>query len=130
MDDFFVTKFGNKIQTIESYIDVHNTADYQTVIEHTVKRAEKHKSSQGGFLKDLLEYSLVIDFLESLGLQTKWNKTLDIGGREGFVARFLTGEGKSNYADCIELYDYGKSLTTPKMESLYRFYKIWKIELW
>jgi len=125
MKDFFITKYGKKIPINKHYRLVHNISNIKN--QNTPELAKNFKATLSMFNKDLMLYSLAIDFLDSLGVKTHWNTSLDIGGREGFISRFLTGEDKVKKADCIELNDYSHSVNTKKMKHFFRLYKLWKL---
>lgn len=128
--DFFTTKHGNEIKIIPEYFNAHNINSANDVLEgDTIYFKKKHSLNElfTGFFKDFYKYSVVLDFLKSNGLETHWDATLDIGGQEGYVSRFLHGEGRANTADCVEIKNYENVLDNKKMNWLYNRYKIWRI---
>jgi len=126
-ESFFTSKYGHKISLIQEYSDVHNVANFKLIIGSNKERAVQLKPNILDFLKDLLEYSIMIDFLNSLGHKINCKTSLDIGGREGYIARLFAGTGKVEKADVIEAYDYTKYIDTKKMKLLFRQYQVWKI---
>lgn len=115
----FTTSFGQTIPCIPGYQEAHIHARKSD----TTPPAEGYEGMTpfgiDGFIKDAYEYSIMIDFLESLGVKKHWERALDIGGAEGTVSRFLRGEGRVGWAANLELADFGQRLDTK------RFMKHW-----
>lgn len=53
--------------------------------------------------KDYIEYSLFRDFLINSGKLRNWNNLLDIGGREGHIARIMKYEGIAKNVETIDI---------------------------
>lgn len=64
------------------------------------------------FIKDVYQYALMADFLESLGVSVRWQRALDIGGAEATIARLLRGQGLAKHTTTIEIDDFSRSLST------------------
>ena len=77
-----------------------------------------------GFVKDHYQYSIMVDFLESLGVDCHWAKTLDIGGAEGIISRLLRGEGRAREAVTIEINEFDRGVTTASFLREYVRFKL------
>jgi SAM-dependent methyltransferase len=130
MADFFKTKFGHEIKLIPEYFSVHNHfASSDTIGGHEKDFSENRSMNFQftEFFQDFFEYSLMIDYLDSLGIDINCNSALDIGGQQGYISRLLISENKTKFADCVEIGDYSNRLTLSKMKWFYNRYKVWKI---
>jgi len=124
IENFFETEFGHKIPITEEYRKAHNKADYRSFEETTFKKSKTFEEEKGEFLGDLFEYALVFDFLESWGITNSFKTSLDIGGQQGFFSKLLTAEGKCQYSDCVEIYDYQSGFDFNKFVSFYSKLKL------
>ncbi len=115
----FTTSFGKNIPCISGYQEAHIHARKSDTTPPPEGYEGMTPFGIDGFIKDAYEYSIVIDFLDSLGVKKRWDRALDIGGAEGTVSRFLRGEGRAGWAANLELADFGKRLSTG------RFLKHW-----
>jgi len=107
----FTTSFGTRIPLVEGYRDVHPRL---SIADITTPYAEMVPSRLGieGFIRDVYEYALMIDFLENLGVRTRWPRALDLGGAEGTMSRLLRAEGRADHVVTIDASDAGGALTT------------------
>ena len=121
-NSFFQTKFNHKIPIVKDYRNAHNKVDYRDFVD-TFKKTDSFTKAKAGFLNDLFEYSLIFDFLESWGINKKFNSSLDIGGQEGFISKILTAEGKCKYSDCVEIFDYRSNINFKKLVNYYNYLK-------
>jgi len=115
----FTTSFGKTIVCIPGYQDAHIKAKRSDTVPPPEGYDGLTPVGIDGFIKDAYEYSIMVDFLESLGIKRYWERALDIGGGEGTVSRFLRGEGRAGYVANLELVDFGVRLSTA------RFLKHW-----
>ncbi len=110
----FTTSFGTKIECIPGYEDLH----FKAKKSDTTPPPEGYEGLTpfgiDGFIKDAYEYSIMIDFLESLGVKMRWESALDIGGAEGTISRFMRGEGRVRQAATLELADFSQRLSTAR----------------
>jgi len=116
----FTTKFGHDIPIIENYRMIHGKTDYSTFEELLFNKEETFYEQRASFLSDLVEYSIVFEYLESLGIKKKFETALDIGGQQGYVSKIITAEGKSKYSDCVEIFDYRGDADFQKFISYYK----------
>ena len=77
-------------------------------------------TNYAAFRKDLVEYVLTKNFLQEVGQVGPWKSALEVGGKEGTVARLLKGEGKTSHVDCIDIVPCYKQLTTGHFKKLMR----------
>jgi hypothetical protein len=61
------------------------------------------RKANGSYLKDAFEYGLVVDYLSSIGCGGPWDRLLDIGGAEGYIARLFKAEGRAKSAVCVDV---------------------------
>ena len=108
----FKTSYGTVIEDVEGYRDAHLDFTASDVFPSSESRAETAPFGIDGFIKDVYEYALMIDFMESVGVTTSWDRTLDIGGAEGTMARLLRGEGRAHCAAVVEVKDIASRLPT------------------
>lgn len=104
----FVTSFGRKIDLVPGYRDRHRHVDNTAIFGSSLSLP----FGIDGFIKDVYEYALMVDFLESLGRPSRWDRALDIGGGEGTVSRLLRGQGKARHSTTIEIEDFRPRLST------------------
>ena len=68
----FTTKFGHHIPIIENYRIIHGKTDYRTFEELLFNKEETFYQQRASFLSNLVEYSIVFEYLESLGIKKKF----------------------------------------------------------
>ena len=113
MPQQFKTSFGSTIEFIPGFKDAHLKVRYSDIVTPYADMVpDKGNMCIDGFVKDAYEYALMIDFLEELGVRTRWKKGLDLGGAEGTISRMLRGEGRLKQAVTIDMSDASSSLTT------------------
>jgi len=115
---FFETSFGRKIPFIPGYRDAHSVKKYKQVFSTLYQQDLKAPMEPSNFFKDIFEYFMMLDFLESLGVNLNWNTALDIGGAEGTISRILKTDNRVDYANCIEVRDASERLTDDHFQSL------------
>lgn len=109
----FTTSYGTRIEVIDGYKELHpqiRLADVVTPYAELVP--DRGWMGIDGFIKDVYEYAIMIDFLERLGARTFWERGLDIGGAEGTISRLLRGARRLRYAVTIDISDVSRSLST------------------
>ncbi len=105
----FKTSFGTTIHEVTGYLEAHPHFDLTDV---SPPYEDRTYFGIDGFIKDVYEYSIMIDFLESLGFRCAWERALDVGGAEGTMSRLLRGEGRAQWTATLDLTDLGKCLST------------------
>ncbi len=118
----FHTSFGRVIPFVEGYRELHRPPTTQRS-RGSSKSDPVAQVGFGGFLKDLFEYALVMDFLGSLGIRGPWESALDIGGAEGFISRLMKGEGLARRTACIDLWDMSSKLSDSTFRSHFRRFR-------
>lgn len=108
----FETSGGRRIMPVPGYRNAHHHATAADVFPPEEGFHGLNAFGFDGFMKDHYTYSLMIDFLESLGVDCRWNRALDIGGAEGTVSRLLKGEGRARWTATIELNKFDGGVTT------------------
>jgi hypothetical protein len=126
MDKYYLTKFGKKISLDKKYFSNHKKIK-KISSDISLEKNSNLKFHFSHFIQDLFEYSIVIDYLNSLGFNKKFKQTLDVGGQQGFISRFLIGEKKAEISDCIEIRDFSKDVGISKILLFYSIFKIWKL---
>lgn len=108
-NNYFKTESGCKIPIVEGYRSL-----FPNFYWGTPERKKDQEASQQTFplfLNHVYKYGLVIDYLEALGVKTKWEKALDIGAMDGTLSRLFLADGKVVRADAIDLTDNRKKLS-------------------
>jgi len=103
----FTTEFGHVIPLIENYRNLHRL---QTSGDVLYEKPAPPQLDLYGFLKDLFEYFMMLDFFEGYRLKGPWKRALDIGGEEGAISYMLRADGKSFYTANIEMRDLRHTL--------------------
>jgi len=106
----FRTSFGREIPFIDGYYDAHQKGYLANAVVNNADWPPERRLSFWQLSKDVFEYSLVVDFLDYLGIPMNWERLLDIGGAEGTMARLFRGEGKAKHTTVIEAVDKEYSL--------------------
>jgi len=101
----FTTSRGKTIACIPGYREAHPSWKQTNLFGPTPFGID-------GFIKDVYQYALMIDFLEGLGVRTAWDKALDVGGAEGTLSRLLRGEGRARWVATLEVQDLKRRLST------------------
>ncbi len=129
MKEFFETKYGQKIKIIPDYFNAHNRFNVKSVCEGNNEYLNSKQNMNyffTDFFIDLFEYSIVMDFLDSIDNKIQCKSALDIGGQQGYISRFLMAEGKVKEADCIEKDDYSKKNSENIINWCFKRYSWWK----
>jgi hypothetical protein len=128
--EFFVTKYGQSIKIIPGYLNAHNKFNVSRVCEFNKECLNSEQSMNyffTDFFHDLFEYSIVMDFLDSIDHSIECKSALDIGGQQGYISRFLMAEGKVMEADVIERFDYSKKSSVDIINWCFKRYSWWKL---
>lgn len=98
----FTTSYGRDIPLIPGYRKHHRIESGSKIFyqEAAPARVEFY-----GFMKDLYEYFMMLDFLRDAGVDGHWGSALDIGGEEGIVSYFLKADGRTEKAVNIDMRD-------------------------
>jgi len=62
------------------------------------------------FQKHLFTYGMMIDYLESIGIDTEFDSSLEVGGGQGTNSRVLKLEGRTESVDCIDINPYHEQM--------------------
>ena len=108
----FQTSFGTTIPLIPGYKEAHPKIRISDIITPYAEMVPDKQMGIDGFIKDVYEYAMMMDFLENLGIKTRWDKGLDLGGAEGTMSRLLRGEGKLKTAVTVDISDVSHNLST------------------
>lgn len=112
----FTTSFGTTIPVVPGYRRAHLLVDASAVFG---KGGGTRPLGFDGFVKDVYQYALMLDFLKTLGLDRRWVAALDVGGAEGVVSRLLRGQGRASHTTTVEIEDFRPALSTR------RFVRLW-----
>ena len=129
MKEFFQTKYNQKIKIIPNYFNAHNKFNVKRVCEGNKDYLDSKQNMNyyfTDFFLDLFEYSIVMDFLDSIDHPIQCKSALDIGGQQGYISRFLMAEGKVTEADCIEKDDYSNKNSLEIINWCFKRYSLWK----
>ncbi len=122
MKKSFQTSFGSTIPVIPGYKEAHPKIRISDILTPYTQMVPEKRMGIDGFIKDVYEYALMIDFLENHGIKTSWNKGLDLGGAEGTMSRLLRGEGKLKTAVTVDISDASHNLSTASfLKHYFRF---------
>lgn len=109
----FITSFGREIPFQDGYLEAHpytNPVPSRYLEYKTPAPAKDQRVGFHMFLKDYYEYSLMMDFLDGLGMGRGFSSALDIGGQEATISKLLKAEGRSVETTCIELKNFSALL--------------------
>lgn len=116
----FTTEFGHTIPFVPGYFERNKAYAYTTKAAHVRSQetafveGEPNSFSVGALIKDLVQLSGMIEFLEKYGLLVPRKRGLDLGGAEGTVARLLKAAGLVEESANLDLDDYAK-VTSDKL---------------
>lgn len=134
-NQFFDTRYGHRIDFVDGYRAAHApTSDVDpaklsdTVIADRIKDHPSDVYAQQlpfkAFVKDVAEYCLIMEFLDSLDVSGPWERSLDIGGAEGTIARLLRADGRVGHSVCNDLIDLRHNLNEQHFRKLFRQYRL------
>jgi len=112
----FTTSSGRSIPFVAGYRDAHLLVDAKAVFGGSARSVGL---GIDGFVKDVYQYAMLLDFLESVGVGLRWKRTLDLGGAEGTMSRLLRGQGRAAHTTTVEIEDFRPALDTR------RFMRLW-----
>lgn len=132
---YFDTRYGHRIDFVDGYRAAHapkRDVDPGKISEVLIAdRIKDHPSDHyeqqmpfKAFVKDVAEYCLVMEFLESLGVAGPWERALDMGGAEGTISRLLRADGRVRHSVCNDLIDLRHRLSDRHFRGLFRKFRV------
>ena len=119
----FKTKYGHVIEEVDGYWQLYqNHRQWLTPLASDEAHI-RFEVNPYAFAKDLFEYGFMMDLLSDNGIELKVKRALDVGGMEGTVSRLLKNSGQAAICDCVDIHEYGKTLTDEKFVSYLRSYR-------
>ena len=113
----FTTSFGRVIPVVPDYRRAHVPPRAASVFGGGA--GAPPVLGIDGFIKDVYQYALMVEFLESLGLQLRWRTALDVGGAEAAISRLLRGQGLAAHTTTVEIEDFSGALSTRRFLALW-----------
>src|SRR5262249_22522927 len=98
----FTTTFGESIPVVPGYRAAHLAVRPSAVFSDGARRPPL---GIDGFIKDVYQYALMLDFLRNVHVDCRWRAALDVGGAEGTVSRLLRGQGLAAHVTTVEIED-------------------------
>jgi hypothetical protein len=119
----FRTKYGHVIEEVDGYWQLYEKHRQSPSVLATDEEHTRFSVNFYAFAKDLFEYGFMMDLLGDNGVELKVARALDVGGMEGTVSRLLKNSGQAAICDCVDIHDYGRTLTDEKFVSYLRSYR-------
>ena len=119
--DTFTTSYGRTLKCDPDFLAAHTVVSDDVSgtqpTQYDVSKKYVQKMEISDFIKDKLEYDLLMGFVESLG-QGPWKNAIDVGGAEGTMAYLLKAEGLAEHASVLEIRDMRDTLTPAHFKKL------------